>query len=79
MTRRQMKVVVVKDRDGYYALAPELKGCQVNGDTLDEVLANLRQVVEDWFWTLDDEQLQAMERVEITTTTIEVLVGDRNP
>jgi predicted RNase H-like HicB family nuclease len=39
--------VIERDEDGYYAYCPELKGCQSQGDSLEDVQANL-----------DDEQLE---------------------
>jgi predicted RNase H-like HicB family nuclease len=39
-------VVVEHDKDGYYAWSPELPGCQSQGDTLDEAMANIREAVE---------------------------------
>jgi len=36
-------VVIEKDEDGYYAYAPELDGCQSQGDTLEEVTANIKK------------------------------------
>ena len=38
-------VIIEKDEDGYYAYAPELEGCQTQGDTLDEALVNIKEAV----------------------------------
>lgn len=48
----KITVVIEKDEDGYYAYAPELPGCQTQGDTLDEVLANIQEAVELYLSTL---------------------------
>ena len=45
-------VVIEKDEYGYYAYCPELEGCQTQGDTLDEVLANIKEAIELYLETL---------------------------
>ena len=42
----KLSTVIEKDKYGYYAYCPELKGCQTQGDTLDEVNANIKEVHE---------------------------------
>ena len=43
---RKASVVIEKDQRGYYAWCPELKGCQSEGATLEESLANIREAIE---------------------------------
>ena len=43
---RKASVVVEKDEDGFYVWCPELKGCQSQGDTVEEALANIREAIE---------------------------------
>lgn len=38
-------VIIEKDADGYFAHAPDLQGCYTQGDTYEEALANVREVV----------------------------------
>jgi predicted RNase H-like HicB family nuclease len=38
-------VVIEKDKDGYFAFAPELQGCYTQGDTYEEVLENIRDAI----------------------------------
>ncbi len=47
-------VVIEKDENGYYAYSPELEGCQTQGDSLDEVLANIKEAIELYLETLSD-------------------------
>jgi predicted RNase H-like HicB family nuclease len=71
----KVSVVVEKDENGFYAYSPELKGCQTQGDTLDEVMSNMREAVELYMGTLDpDERADRMSR-DILTTSVEVEVG----
>jgi predicted RNase H-like HicB family nuclease len=43
---RKASVVIEKDEHGYYAWCPELKGCQSQGDTVEEAIANIREAIE---------------------------------
>ena len=46
MSNRAFYVVIEQDPDGGYAgEAPQLHGCFSQGDTLDELLANMREAI----------------------------------
>ena len=47
-----VSIVIEKDDDGYYASCPELDGCQTQGDTVEEVLANINEAIELYLETL---------------------------
>ena len=38
----KVSIIIEKDAYGYYAYCPELKGCQTQGDSIDEVLGNIK-------------------------------------
>lgn len=42
---RKATVVIEKDEHGFYAWCPELKGCQSQGDSLEEALMNIREAI----------------------------------
>ncbi|MEJ5330263.1 MAG: type II toxin-antitoxin system HicB family antitoxin [Desulfobaccales bacterium] len=42
----KVSIVIEKDDYGYYAYCPELEGCQSQGDTLEEVMANIKEAIE---------------------------------
>ncbi len=68
----KVNVVIEKDANGYYAYAPELEGCQSEGDNYEEALSNIREAVELYLETLgESERLQYLSK-EILTTTLEV-------
>jgi predicted RNase H-like HicB family nuclease len=71
----KVSVVIEKDDDGYYAFAPELEGCQTQGDTLDETIANMREAIELYLETLSDDDKKSLLSKEILTTAIEVQVA----
>ena len=49
---RKAGVVIERDDHGFYAWCPELKGCQSQGETLDEAMANIREAVELYLETV---------------------------
>jgi predicted RNase H-like HicB family nuclease len=71
----KFSVVIEKDEFGYYAYCPELKGCQTQGDSLEEVTENIREAVELYLETLSPTEKQELLRKEISTMTLEVQVA----
>lgn len=71
MTRR-VSVVIEQDEDGCYAWCPELKGCQSQGATIEEALANIREAVELYLETLPAEERLTSPTQVVLTTAIEV-------
>ena len=69
---RKASVVIEKDEHGFYAWCPELKGCQSQGDTLEEAVANVREAIELYLETLPPEERNQHLSQEILTTTVEV-------
>lgn len=71
----KVSIVIEKDKDGYYAYCPELEGCQTQGDTFEEVLANIKEAIELYLETLSAEERKTLLSQEILTTTLEVTVA----
>ena len=68
-------IVIEKDEHGYYAYCPELEGCQTQGDTLDEALANAKEAIELYLESLTEDERASCLSKEILTTAVEVHVG----
>ncbi|MFA5110957.1 MAG: type II toxin-antitoxin system HicB family antitoxin [Desulfobaccales bacterium] len=73
--KSKVTAVIEKDAFGYYAYCPELEGCQTQGDTFEEVLANIKEAVHLYLSTLSEEEIQASLSREILTTSLEVQVA----
>jgi len=69
---RKASVVIEKDEYGFYAWCPELKGCQSQGATIEDALANIREAIELYLETLPEDERDASLSREILTTTVEV-------
>ena len=42
----KVNIIIEKDQYGYYAFCSELKGCHSQGDSLEEVLENIKEAIE---------------------------------
>ena len=71
----KINTVIEKDGHGYFAYAPELKGCHSQGDTLEEVLENMKEAIELYVESLSDEDKENYLSHEIFITSLEVNVA----
>jgi len=70
-----VNIIIEKDKDGYYAYSPDLKGCQSQGTSLEEVKTNIQEAVELYLETLDNGEIQAICDRDILTMALEVKVA----
>jgi len=71
----KVNVIIEKDEYGYYAYCPELEGCQTQGDSLEEVLNNIKEAIKLYIETLSKDEIETFLSKEILTTSLEVEVG----
>jgi predicted RNase H-like HicB family nuclease len=71
----KVSIVIEKDEHGYYAYSPELEGCQSQGDSLEEAIANIKEAIGLYLETLSEDEIKEYLSKEILTTTLEVQVG----
>jgi predicted RNase H-like HicB family nuclease len=69
---RKASVVIEKDENGFYASCPELRGCQSQGDTLEDAIANIKEAIELYLKTLPIGDRDVLLSREILTTGVEV-------
>ena len=72
MSKVYFPVIIEKDADGYFARCPRLQGCYTQGETYDEAMANIRDVIR---LHIEDrlacgEALPELEAVTITAVEI---------
>jgi predicted RNase H-like HicB family nuclease len=47
VTKKEFYVVIERDEDGYYVgEVPQLKACYSQGETIDELMNNIKEVIE---------------------------------
>jgi len=71
----KVSVIIEKDENGYYAICPELEGCQTQGDSLEEVLDNIKEAAELYLETISEDEIKAYLSREIFSTSLEVNIG----
>ncbi|MDP3012462.1 MAG: type II toxin-antitoxin system HicB family antitoxin [Candidatus Hydromicrobium sp.] len=71
----KVNIIIEKDEYGFYAFCPELEGCQSQGDSLEEVMHNIKEAIELYLETLDPDEIKMLLSKEILTTSVEVTVA----
>ncbi|NEU84295.1 type II toxin-antitoxin system HicB family antitoxin [Nostoc sp. UIC 10630] len=57
-TNREFYVIIERDEDGYYVgEVPQLQACYSQGETIDELMANMKEVIELCLETTSDEKI----------------------
>ena len=68
----KVSVIVEKDKFGYYAYCPELKGSHSQGETFEEVMENIKEAIELYLETLSAEEKEVLLSKEVITASVEV-------
>ena len=63
---RKASVIIEKDEHGFYAWCPELKGCQSQGDSIEETMANIKEAIELYLAPSDVELSRNAKLDEVT-------------
>ncbi len=71
MKKYNFTVLIEKDEDGVFvAEVPDLKGCYTQGETLEEVMKNIREVIELCLETQKGEihphELIGVQKIEVS-------------
>ena len=67
-----LTAILEQDKDGVFAYCPELKGCQTQGDTVEEALSNLREAAELYLETLKPAELRQLRFKTVLSTSLDV-------
>ena len=64
--------IVVHDAEegGYWAEVPALPGCVSQGETMDELLANMREAIQAWLDTAPPESARPVEPQQVIELTV---------
>jgi predicted RNase H-like HicB family nuclease len=60
-TMKIKAVIHPAEEGGYWAEVPALPGCITEGDTMDEVLANLQDAIEGWLEVANSKEFDETE------------------
>lgn len=62
----EFDVVILEDKtSGYVALVPTLPGCHTQGDTLEELMKNIKEAIELYTETLSKEEKEDVLRQKV--------------
>ena len=67
-------VLIPAEEGGYTAIVPTLPGCISEGDTEEETLANIKDIIEGWLIVARKRGLEIPAGGKIKLTTVEVTV-----
>ncbi len=74
MKKYRFSVIIEKDKDGYYAFAPDLQGCYSQGDSFEEAIENVRDAIRLHI----ADRVESGERIDVpdsvSLTSLEVAV-----
>jgi predicted RNase H-like HicB family nuclease len=74
MEKRKYVVVVEKDEDDVYiGSVPSLPGCHSYGETLDELMKNMKEAIELCLEVLESEKQEIPMETFVGTQEIEIL------
>ena len=58
-------IIIEDESGGYVAFVPALPGCHTQGDTLQELVENLKEAVELYLETLSEEEKRELLRQRV--------------
>lgn len=71
MQNKEFYVVIERDEDGMYiGEVPQLKACYSQGETIDELMQNIREVIEMCLEELEEELTPHTEFIGIQKVVI---------
>jgi len=70
-----LQVIIEHDKDGYFAYVPDLKGCQTQGDSIDEVMKNIKEAIDLYWSTLRPAEVRRILKRQVFTTSMSVSLG----
>ncbi len=68
----QFNVILEKDENGYFAYVPNLKGCVTQGDTVEEAIQNIKEAIELYVETLDQDKIAALVKRKYIIAPMEI-------
>jgi len=70
-----LQVIIEQDKDGYFAYVPELKGCQTQGDSMEEVMKHIKEAIDLYLSTLRPAEVKRLMKKRVYTTSMPVTLG----
>lgn len=74
MDQIKLPIIVEKDDDGYYAFCPDIQGCYTQGDTYEEVIENIKDVIKLLLEEMKESGEKLPQNQVVSLTTLEVAI-----
>ena len=75
MKKYVFSVLIEKDEDGgFFAKVPELRSCHTQGETITELLANVREAIELCLEVHEKDGIDMFDKSYFQTQTIEMAI-----
>jgi len=66
----QLIAIIEKDKHGFYAYCPQLKGCQSEGKTLEAAMKNIKEAIALYLEVMNPREKRALKNRVVFTTPI---------
>ena len=67
-----LNAIIEKDKDGYFAYIPSLKGCFSQGDSYEEVIYNITEATKLYSEDMKVSEIKKLIQNQISITPIEI-------
>jgi len=74
MESLKFPIIIEKDSDGYFAFCPDIEGCYTQGDTYEEVIENIKDVIKLLLEEMNETGQKLPENQNVSFTTVEVAI-----
>jgi len=68
----QINVIIEHDKNRFFAYVPSLKGCVIQGDSLEEALENIKEALELYLEDIDDEERNTITKKSYISAPIDL-------
>ena len=68
----QFNAIIEKDEHGYFAYVPNLKGCVTQGDTVEEAMQNIKEAIELYIETLNQDEVASLGKRNYIIAPLEI-------
>ena len=68
----QVNAIIEHDKDGFFAYVPSIKGCVSQGDSLEEVLENIKEAIELYLEDIGNEERNAIAKKSYIIAPIDI-------
>ena len=69
-----LNAIIEQDEFGYFAYIPSLDGCVSQGDTYEEALTNIKEALDLYLESLENDEIKSISQKSVSITPLEVAI-----